>query len=199
MFFSLNFDGGRVFNFRIYSSFRSITNPLSNENLISFSEKIWSLSLSLIIDPMAFEMVPTPFGHDAIATSLAHKPHSLIDITIGVDHSALAMRLTIHPHTIISISTLEEHGSSSLFEIIFPVPGVFPPEFIFGITDPECSLAMSFIIFPSSFVFVSIFIMLDTEPIFFVILPISNIFVGAYPFVRFFGPIFVQGLFLNRS
>ena len=91
MLFPFNFNGSRVLNLGVYSCFGGIINPLPNKNLVLFKEKVRPLPLSFIIDPMSFKMISDSLGKDPIATSLAHIPHPLINISVGVDHPALAM------------------------------------------------------------------------------------------------------------
>ena len=199
MFLPFYFHRCRILHFWIYSCFRSICHPLSNEYFILLCEKVWSLTLPLIVDPMPFEMISTPLCHDSVATTHSDEPHSLIYVPVWVNHSTLSMGFVIHPHSIISVTCFVEHCSSTFLEVIFPVPCVFPSKLIFGITNPEGSLAMPFIILPTSLVLIAIFIVLYSKTIFFVVIPIADIFLGACPFVRLFRSIFVKGLFLDKG
>lgn len=191
MFLSLDFYWGWVLYFGVYACFWVICDPLTNEYFITLCKKIRTLPFSYIVDPMSLKVIPTSFRQDTITTSLAHKPHTFIDITIRINHSALAMWFTIHPHTIVSISIFEEHRTSSFFLIIFPISCILSSKFAFSITDPECTLPMPFIIRPTTLVFVSILIILDSEPIFFIIFPVSYILMSTNPFIRFFRSILI--------
>ena len=91
MFLSFNSDRSRILNFRVDTRLRSIIDPLTHKDLVFLAEKVRPLALSLIIDPVAFEMVSTTFGQHSVAASLPHVPHPFVDISIGVDHSSFSM------------------------------------------------------------------------------------------------------------
>ncbi len=127
MFLSFDFNGTWILDFRVNSSFWCIGSPLSHKNLIFLREKVRTLPLPHIINPMAFKMITASLSKYAISTSLGLKPHALIDITIFINHSAFAMWHTIHPHTIITISRFIEHGASALLTVMIPITCVLSP------------------------------------------------------------------------
>lgn len=191
MLFSFDSDWSWVFNLWINSSFRCIIDPFTNKYLIFFTKEIWSLTFSLIIDPMTFEMISTTLGKHSISASFSHVPHTFIDISVRVYHSSLSVRKVVHPHTIIPISRFIEHSASALFWVIFPVSSVLSSEFVLGISYPICTLTMTFVLGPSSFVLISVGIILNTETFFLIVFPVTNILVRSFPFVRLFATIFV--------
>lgn len=191
MFLSLYFYWGRVFNLRVHPCFWIICHPFSHKNFITFSEEIRALSFSHIIDPMSFKMISASFSKHSITTPLPHKPHTLINITIGINHSTLSMWFTIHPHAIIPITSFKEHSTSTFLLIIFPIPSILPSQFTLRITYPESALSMPFILIPSTLIFIPILIVLYSKPILLIIFPVSNIFMWAYPFIRFLRSILI--------
>ena len=197
MLFSLHFNWSWIFNFWIDSGLWIISYPLTHKYFISLREKVGTLPFSHIIHPMAFKMIPTTFGKHTIPTSLSHKPHPFINITIWVNHSAFSVRLTIHPHAIVTISWFKKHRSSSFFLIIFPIACILSSQFIFRVTYPKCALAMPFVIAPPSFIFITILIVLNTKSVFFIIFPITYIFMWSYPFMRFLWSVFIKRLSLH--
>lgn len=199
MLFSFYFHWGRILDFWVNSSFWIVSNPLSYKYFISLCKKVWPLSLSHVINPVALKVIPTTFSKNTISAPLPHKPHAFINIAIGVNHSSLTMGFTVHPHAIITISWFKKHCASSFFLVILPVTCVLSSQFIFWITYPKCPLPMSFIFTPTPFILITILIILDTESIFFIIFPITNIFMRPYPLVRFLWPIFIKRLFLHKE
>lgn len=149
-----------------------------------------------IINPVAFEMVAAPLGENPISTPLAHTPHALIDIPIGVNHPALSMGLIIKPEPIIAIPGLIEHGPPTLLPILLPVPCVFPPELILSVGNPERALSMPLILDPTSLILIAILVVLNAEALLFVVLPVADVFVAADPFGGFFRAVLVELLFL---
>lgn len=75
---------------------------------------------------MPLKMIPASFGQNSISASLAHVPHSFVNISVRVDHSSLAMRKVVHPHAIITIPSFVEHRPSSLFGVVLPISSVLP-------------------------------------------------------------------------
>ncbi len=176
MLFSLYFYTSWIFYLWINSTFWGISNPLSHKYFIFLWKEIWSLALSHIIYPMTLEMVSATFSQNTISTSLSLKPHTwisnkitLINITVFKDHSTLSMRQIIHPHSIISIADFVKHSSSSLLLIILPITSILPSKFIFGIRYPISTLSMSFILFPTTLILISISIILYPKSMFFII------------------------------
>lgn len=142
-------------------------------------------------------MIPTPLGEHAVPTPLAHTPHALIDVPVGVDHSALAVRLIVEPQPIIPIAGLIEHGAPALLPILFPVARVLPPELIFAVGHPQRALAVPLILDPPALVLISILVVLDAEALLLVVSPVADVLVAANPFRRFFRPVFIELLFLR--
>ncbi len=147
---------------------------------------------------MAFEVVPTTFGEDAIATAFAHIPHAFVDIAVAVDHPAFAMGQIVHPHAVVAVSRFVEHGASALFRVVFPVSSILSAEFVFVVCNPIGALSVAFVFVPSSLVLVSIGVVLYAEAFLFVVLPVSDVLMRAAPFVGLDGAVFVEGLFLDR-
>ena len=197
MLLPLDFDGSRVLYLRVDSCFWSIINPLPNKNLVLFEEEVRPLPLSFIIDPMPFKMISDSLGEDPIATSLAHIPHSLIDISVGVNHPALTMGKVVHPHPIVPISSFVEHGASALLGIAIPVASVLPPKFVLGISHPVGPLAMPLVLGPASLIFIAISVVLNSKTFLLVVFPIPHVFVRARPLVRLLRTILVKRLLLD--
>lgn len=196
MFFAFNLDGSRILDFGIDSSLGSVIDPLTNKYLIFFTEEIRPLSFSFIVDPVSFEVISTSFGEYTVSTAFAHVPHTLVDVSIRVYHASLAVRLIVHPHTVVSVSTLIEHGSSTLLGIVLPVTCVLSSQFVFGVCYPISALSVTFVVTPSSFVFISIRVILNAEAILLVIAPVSDVLMRTYPSILFFGTVLIEGLFL---
>ena len=92
MFFSLDFDGSRVFHLGVNSCFGSVIDPFPNKNFILLRKEVRPLAFPLIIDPMSFKVITTSFGEYSISNPFAHIPHSLINVSVRIDHSTLPMR-----------------------------------------------------------------------------------------------------------
>lgn len=56
---------------------------------------------------------------------------------------------------------------------------------------------MSFVALPSAFVLIAVCVVLDTEAVFFVIEPVTDVLVGADPFVGFLRAVFIERLFFD--
>ena len=197
MLFSLYFYRGGIFNLRVDSSLGRIIHPLSYEYLIFLTEEIRSLPLSLVVDPVPLEVVSASLGENSVSTALAHIPHALVDISIGVDHTPLAVRKAIHPHAIIPIASLVEHGSSALLGVALPIPSILPPQLVFGVGNPEGALAVPLVFAPSPLILIPVGVILNPEAILLIILPVPHVFVGADPFIGLLRPILVEWLLLH--
>ena len=109
------------------------------------------------------------------------------------------MGQAVHPHAVVAVAVLVEHRSSALFGVVLPVASVLTAEFVFGIGDPEGALAVALVAAPPSLVLVTVGVILYTEAILLVVLPVSDVLVRPYPLVRLLGAVLVQGLFLNAG
>ena len=101
------------------------------------------------------------------------------------------MGLAVHPHTIVTIAHLVEHGAPAFLLIILPVACVLSAQLVLRIANPESPLPMLFVVTPPSFVLVPILEVLNTKPVFLIVLPLAYVLIGPNPFVRFLRPIFV--------
>ena len=142
-------------------------------------------------------MISDSLGKHPIATSLAHIPHPLIDISVGVNHPALAMGKVVHPHSVVPISSFVEHGASALLGIAIPVASVLPPKFVLGISHPVGPLAMPLVLGPASLIFIAISVVLNSKTFLLVVFPIPHVFVRARPLVRLLRTILVKRLLLD--
>lgn len=199
MFFAFDLDGCGVFHFRVDASLGSIIDPLAHEYLILFAEEVGALPLPLIVDPVPLEVISAALGEDAVAASLANVPHALVDIAVGVDHASLAVRLVVHPHAVVAVAPLIEHGASALLGVVFPVARILAAQLVLGVGNPEGALAVALVSAPPALVLVSVGVVLDAEPILFVVLPVADVLVRADPFIRLLRSVLVQRLFLNQG
>ena len=79
--------------------------------------------------------------------------------------------------------------------ILEPVSGIFSPEFA-SFIPPVCALTMLFIHGPHAFVFVAIFVELDTEPLLAVVSPVTDISAGCLPDLALDGAVLLSWLLL---
>ena len=183
MFLSFYFNRTWVLDLRVNSSFWCISSPFANKDFIFLWEKVRTLSLPHIVNPMAFKMITTSLSKHAVATSFALKPHAFIDIAIFVNHSAFTMRHAIHPHAVVTISWLIEHCASALLTVVIPIACVLSPEFVFRVCHPESALTMTLVLAPASFVLVTVCIVLNAKACLFIITPITNVLVWSNPLI----------------
>ncbi len=196
MLLSLNFNWSRILNLRVYSRLWCIIHPLSNKNFVFLTKEVRSLAFSFVINPMAFKVISASLCEHPIPASVAHIPHSLVNISVGVYHSPFAMRQIIHPHAIITIARLVKHSTSSLLWIILPISSILPPQLILSISYPVCSLPMPFVLIPASLILISVWIVLYSKPLFLIVFPVTYVFMRIAPFVRFRRAILIERLFL---
>jgi hypothetical protein len=147
---------------------------------------------SLVIDPMTFEMVAVPLRDHSIAASLAHEPHALVNVSVGVDHTAFSMWLIVQPQPIISVPVLVEHRASSRLLIVQPIARVLSPHsikllthilllLILALINPVGALARSLVLFPAAFVLITVPVILHAKSTLLVVLPIANVSLICHP------------------
>lgn len=133
-----------IFDFSINSSFWLIIYPFTYKELVFIMIVIRALTLSQIINPVAFKMVSISFSHYPISISASLMPLAFINISIFIYHSSFTLHLIVNPISIISVSIFKEKSSSSMFFIFKPIPSVFSPK-LSSLNSPVSSLPMSFI------------------------------------------------------
>jgi hypothetical protein len=151
-----------------------VINPFSDEELVLIAVEVRALSLALVIDPMALEVVAISLGEYAIPISLALVPLALVDVTIGVDHSALALWHAIDPVSIVSITVLKEEGTSAVLLILKPVTSVLSPQ-LAVLVPPVGALAVLLVHSPHALIFVTVLVELDSETLLAIISPVADV------------------------
>ena len=179
----LNLDRGGVFDFGVNTGFGGIIDPLAHKDLVLLAEKVGALSFALVVDPVPLEVVPASLGEHSVATALAHVPHALVDVAVGVDHPALAVGLAVHPHAVVSVTVLVEHSPSALLGVVLPVAGVLAAELVLGVGHPEGALAVSLVATPAALVLIAVGVVLYPEAVLLVVLPVADVLVGPHPLV----------------
>ena len=197
MLLALYLDGGGVLHLRVDARLGGIVHPLPHEYLVLLGEEVRPLAFPLVVDPVPLEVVTASFGHDPVAASLAHVPHPLVDVAVRVYHAALPMGQVVHPHPVVPVASLVEHGPSPLLDVALPVARVLPSEFVLGVGHPESPLSVAFVLAPAALILVPVGVVLNTETVLLVVLPVSDVLVGPDPLVGFLGAVLVEGLFLR--
>jgi len=163
-----------IFNFSVHSTFWLIIYPFSNKKLILLRKIIRSLTFSLVINPMTLKMISISLCKNSVPVSFTFMPLAFIDVFICIDHSPFSLRVSHYPKSIISISVRAEQCSSTMSLIFYPITCVFSLQ-LPSIAFPISSLTMSLVLFPHSFIFISIFVNLNSKSLLHVFFPISNV------------------------
>lgn len=185
-----------VLYFCIDPTFRLIINPFANKQFVLFAEVVRSLTFSFVIYPMTFEVISVSFGQNSIPISLTLMPLTLIDVFIRINHSSFTLWFSHSPKTIVSISVRTEQSASSMSFILNPISRVLSLELTSDMF-PIGSLAMSLVLLPHSFVFVSVFVNLDAKALLHVFFPISDVLCGGDPFFSFNCSVFLLCLLFD--
>ena len=174
-----------VIDFRVNPALGLVLDVFSHEELILFGKEVRTLALSLVVDPIAFEVISVSLGEGTISGPLSETPLTHVDVSITVDHSAFASWLVLTPVAVISVLVFVEHGASTLLHIAQPVSGVPSSEILLLVSDPECALPVSGVLMPAAFVLVSVLVDLDAEAMLHVVLPGAGVLVTGPPFLTF--------------
>ena len=176
----------------IDSTLRLVVHPLSNEELPLLAEVVRALSFTIVIHPVAFEMIPRTLSKHAVPVALAFMPPPLVDIAIRVDHSALAVGSATDPITVIPVSILEEEGASAVTHSFEPVSGVLSSELVLALVLPVRPLSVALTIAPHSFILISIFVNLNPETVLPVVAPVSDVAVRHLPLLALHLPVLAR-------
>ena len=169
-----------VLDLGVDTSLGLIVDPLSNEELVLLAIEVRSLTFSLVVDPVAFEVVTVSLGQHSVAISLTFMPLTFIDVSVGVDHSSLTLRHTVDPVTIVPVAIFEEESTSTMLLVLEPIASVLSAKLI-ALIPPVGSLAMFLVHSPHTFILISILVELDTEAFFAVVSPVTDVSAGSLP------------------
>ena len=145
---------------------------------------------------MALEVVTVSLGENTITISLALMPLAFVDVTVGVDHSALTLWHAVYPVSIVSVTVFEKEGSSTVLFVLEPIASILSSKLIILIS-PVGTLSVLFVHGPHTFVLVTIFVELDSETLFAVVPPVTDVAAGCLPDLALNGAILLSRLLLD--
>ena len=163
----------------MYATLRLVVDPLSDEDLLPQREEVAALTLSLVLNPVTFEVVAVPFGEDSVAGTTGHIPEAFVDISVVVDHSSLPMRLVVEPHPVIAVAVAVEHSASPVPPVVLIVARVLAsqlPLLSLLLIFPQSSLSVSHVLLPHPLVSIFVIISHHTKSILTILFPVSNVF-----------------------
>jgi len=181
-----------IIDFSVDTSLGLVLNPFANEEFVLGVIKVRTLALTMVAHPVAFEMISISLGKDTVTIALALMPLTFIDVLVGVDHSAFTLRKSIDPVAVVPVSVLIEEGASAVLLIFVPITSVLSSE-LFAFVFPVSTLSVALIDSPHTFVLISILVELDTEALFAVISPVSDILLTGLPLLTLDGAILLLG------
>ena len=170
--------------------------PFSNKKLILVMIKVTALTLTLTVDPVAFEMITVSLGEHTITVALSLVPLALVDVFITVDHTPLPLRMSVDPVAVVAISICVEESTTTMAAVFVPVTSVLTTELPIVIS-PESALAVLFIDSPHAFIFIAVLVVLDAEALLAIVTPVSYIPRGAFPLFTLYSAIFLLVLLLD--
>jgi hypothetical protein len=163
-----------VHYFSVDASLGLVFDPFADKKFVLFVIKVGALALTLIFNPMAFKMITISLCQNSIAVTLAFMPLTLVNVFVCIDHSAFALRQSVNPITIVPVSIFVEESSSAMHLVLEPVTCVLSTQLATFIA-PKGSLTVTLVNSPHALVFVSLLIVLDSEALFAVVFPVTNI------------------------
>lgn len=177
-----------IVHFGVNTSLRLVLNPFSNEEFVLGVVKVRTLALTLVADPVAFEMISVSLGKNTVTIALALMPLTFINVLVGVDHTTFTLRKSINPVAVVPVSVLIEEGASAVLLVLVPVTCVLSSE-LGSLVFPVSTLTVALINGPHTFVLVAILVELDAEALFAVISPVSDILLTGLPLLALDGTI----------
>ena len=75
-----------VLNLSVNTCFWLVVDPLTNEKLILVTIEIGALAFTIIIYPVAFEVIAVSFGQYAVAVPFPFVPLAFINVSVGINH-----------------------------------------------------------------------------------------------------------------
>ena len=173
-----------VVDLSIDANFRLVFAPLTHKKLVLIMVKVTALSLALTVDPVAFEMVTVSLSKHTVAVAFSLVPLALINVLVSIDHATLALRVSVHPVAVVAVTVCVEEGATTMTTIFIPIASIFATE-LATIISPESTLPVLLVHSPHAFIFISIFVVLDSESFLAVVPPVSNVTTTALPFLSF--------------
>jgi hypothetical protein len=169
-----------VLNLCVDAGFGLVVYPFSNKKLVLIVVEIGALTLTQIVNPVAFKMITVSLSENTIAVSLCLVPLSLINVFTGVNHTTFALGHAINPVAIVAILIFVKEGTTAMLLVLEPIASVLTTELLI-LNTPISSLAVALVNRPHAFILVSVLVILDTEALLAVITPVTNVTGGMFP------------------
>ena len=185
-----------VVDLGVDANFGLIFAPFSYKELVLIVIKVTALALTLSVDPVSFKMVTVSLGKDTVAVAFSLVPLAFVNVLVSVDHATLALWVSVHPVAVVAVAVSVEEGSTSVAAIFIPVASVFAAE-LATVISPESALAVLLIHSPHAFIFITIFVVLDTEAFLAVVAPIADVTTAAFPLFALHGAILLLVLLFD--
>jgi len=185
-----------VVNLSIDANFRLVFAPLTHKKLVLIMVEVTALSLTLSVDPVAFEMVTVSLSKNTVAVAFSLMPLSLINVFVSIDHATLTLRVSVHPVAVVAVTVCVEEGATTMSTIFIPIASIFTSQLATDIS-PESTLPVLLIHSPHTLIFISIFVVLDSEPFLAVVTPVADVTTAALPFLSFDGTVFLLVLLFD--
>ena len=173
-----------------------IIDPLTNEQLVLVVVEVRALALTLVIDPVAFEVISVTLGQHAVAVALSLVPLAFVNVFVRVDHTALTLGHAADPVPVVTVTILVEEGTTAVLLILKPITSVLASKLL-AFHAPVGALSVAFVKGPHAFVFVSILVVLNSETFLAVVAPVTDVLAAADPLVALDGAVFTSLLLLD--
>jgi len=127
-----------ILDFSIHTVLWLIIDPLTNKKLVFVVVEVRSLTFTLIVDPVAFEMVSITLSQHTIAVSFCFVPLAFINVFIWIDHATFSLWHTVNPVTVVTITIFVEEGTTTMLFVLKPVASVFTTKFFCPPFSSKC-------------------------------------------------------------
>jgi hypothetical protein len=123
-------------------------------------------------------------------------PLALVDVLVSINHPALPLWHASDPVAIVAVGVLVEERASAVLLVFEPVPCVFTTK-LACLVPPIGALAMALVSLPKPFILISILVEVNTESVFLVIFPVSDVSGSVLPFLSLDASILLSLLLLD--